>query len=203
MSKDKKATFKEFGQVSAEELERAINKDQSYVELFGEQSRKDIEDLHDRKIRDTIRILDQLAETRQLRGHHDECENCPLSLSCLAGRNPGMWCASCVAHYNKELELRIICDALKETDAIHDLGACPVCDNGLKVETFVGVRFLDAKTVEEMFGGNAHRLKLAKAARVAGNGIKNAMASPGLAREIFEVDYVKTLEESIEEGDED
>ena len=208
MSDDKKASFKEFGQVSVDalELRRQADLERSFVENMKGEMVSALEAEQDAKMARFIDLNEKISTLYEMRGHHDACEDCPLSLVCLAGRNVGNWCSKCLTHFAVEIDMFVECDAIKVTGSLSVIGACPKCDNGVKKETFKGVQMLGIGDAEILFGDTGTELRLRQAAAYASDGIKTRLGGRGLARRIFELQHdedMKALGALDGEEDED
>lgn len=86
-------------------------------------------------------LLQKVEALYAERGMHDACHACPLQLTCMSGRKLGHFCVECCCFHVKELDKRVLCDAVSP-ESTRRMGFCPTCDSGVPTEIHEGVVLL-------------------------------------------------------------
>jgi len=88
-----------------------------------------------------VYLLQKVEALYANRGMHEACHSCPLQLTCMAERYLGHFCVECCCFHVKELEKRVLCDAVSP-ECTRRMGFCPTCDSGVPTEIHEGVVLL-------------------------------------------------------------
>ena len=86
---------------------------------------------------DPLRHAERIHALLELRGFHKACDGCPGRMPCVSGACAvGYLCLKCLKIYMPSIGVLLSCDVMTPS-SVAATGACPICDNGLPLSSFV------------------------------------------------------------------